>query len=154
MTPTRSSPSDRISSSGLTIRWTVPPLEDERREFSHPAKQDFFQRYGIAWSEIEESFPGGVLVDYPRGPFIAGIPVSQSYSGYDEYLEFVARAKRSYRSNYVALERDLERQGMLTLPAPVILVHSGEGLLFSGYRRLCLAWNHAMVPAVWLVPLG
>jgi hypothetical protein len=46
---------------------------------------------------------------------------------------------------------DLHSVGTLALKAPIILISNGEGLLFSGYRRLCLAWNYGMIPYVWLV---
>jgi hypothetical protein len=52
------------------------------------------------------------------------------------------------------MEDALQRQGTLTLPAPIILQCGNEALLFSGYRRLCLAWNYGMVPWVWLLPVG
>ena len=37
---------------------------------------------------------------------------------------------------------------------PIIIEADGEALLFSGYRRLCLAWNYGMVPYIWLVSMG
>lgn len=52
------------------------------------------------------------------------------------------------------MEESLQRRGTLTLPAPIILQCGDEALLFSGYRRLCLAWNYGMVPFVWLLPVG
>jgi hypothetical protein len=35
----------------------------------------------------------------------------------------------------------------------MVLQAGNEALLFAGYRRLCLAWNYGMIPAVWLVIL-
>jgi hypothetical protein len=49
------------------------------------------------------------------------------------------------------MEEELQRCGILTMKAPIILQCADEALLFSGYRRLCLAWNYGMVPYVWLV---
>jgi hypothetical protein len=77
--------------------------------------------------------------------------VALSYSSYDDYARYLARAKRGYRRNYSLMEDALQRQGNLTLPAPVVLQCGAEALLFSGYRRLCLAWNYGMVPGVWLL---
>jgi hypothetical protein len=51
------------------------------------------------------------------------------------------------------MENQLQRLGTLTLPAPIILQCNGEALLFSGYRRLCLAWNYGMAPCVWLMEI-
>jgi hypothetical protein len=51
------------------------------------------------------------------------------------------------------MEDDLQRAGSLELKAPILLCSGGEGVLFSGYRRLCLGWNYGMVPYVWLVRL-
>jgi hypothetical protein len=79
--------------------------------------------------------------------------VTLSYSSYDDYARYLAKAKRGYRRNYSLMEDALQCQGALTLPAPVILQCGNEALLFSGYRRLCLAWNYGMVPCVWLLPL-
>ena len=82
---------------------------------------------------------------------IGEIPVALSYHSYEEYQVFLARAKRGYRRNYSRLEDALQASGQLILPAPIILTRDGAGLLFSGYRRLCLGWNYGMVPYVWLV---
>ena len=57
------------------------------------------------------------------------------------------------RLNYNKLEEALQSAGELTLPAAIVLQAGNEALLFSGYRRLCLAWNYGMTPFVWLVPL-
>jgi hypothetical protein len=83
-----------------------------------------------------------------------GIPVSLSYSSYDDYSRYLAKAKRGYRRNYTKMEEELQRCGTLNLKAPIILVCGNEGLLFSGYRRLCLSWNYGMVPFVWVVNTG
>ncbi len=81
------------------------------------------------------------------------MPVALSYHTYDDYSRWLARAKRGYRRNYSRMEEALQREGELTLPAPVVLCCAGEALLFAGYRRLCLAWNYGMIPYVWLVTL-
>jgi hypothetical protein len=52
------------------------------------------------------------------------------------------------------MEEELQRCGTLNLKAPIILFCGNEGLLFSGYRRLCLSWNYGMVPFVWVVNTG
>jgi hypothetical protein len=142
-----------ISLSSLSISWTKPDLAEEAREFRHPAKQDFYLRHGIGWDDVTAAFDSGRMLLYPRGALLEGIPVLLSYHAYDDYLDCVARAKRGYRQNYVRMERDLERNGVLALPAPIVLRCGPEALLFSGYRRLCLAWNHGMTPPVWLVTL-
>lgn len=142
------------SNSKLTIDWVRPELEPERWEFfSHPAKQPFYQRHGVSWEQLCAAFDRGLLTPYPRGGAIAGIPVELSYHSYDDYARYLARAKRGYRLNYSRMEEELQRQGTLTLPAPIIIACNGCALLFSGYRRLCLAWNLGMVPAAWLVRL-
>jgi hypothetical protein len=142
------------STSSLTITWVKPELSCEEWEFtSHPDKQGFYQRHGLDWHEILTGFDAGRLTPYPRSEEIGGIAVALSYSSYDDYARYLAKAKRGYRRNYTLMEDALQRQGALTLPAPIVLQCGGEALLFSGYRRLCLAWNYGMVPHVWLLPL-
>ena len=143
------------SGSTLVIDWTRPELQDEAWEFHHhPAKQTFYQGHGIGWEELASAFASGRLVSYPRSDRLDGMPVALSYHTYDDYATWLARARRGYRKNYTQMEEALQRAGELTLPAPIILACSGEALLFSGYRRLCLAWNYGMVPCVWLVTLS
>jgi hypothetical protein len=84
---------------------------------------------------------------------IGDLPVALSYDTYDDYSRYLAKAKRGYRKSHGKMEEQLQRMGRLTLKAPIILKSGQEGLLFSGYRRLCLAWNYGMVPYVWLVTL-
>jgi hypothetical protein len=142
------------SSSSLTINWVKPDITAEQWEFTgHPNKQGFYQRHGIVWEQILSCFKSGELVQYPRSEQIGDIPVALSYSSYDDYAHYLAKAKRGYRRNYSLMEEALQRQGMLTLPAPILLQCEREALLFSGYRRLCLAWNYGMTPWVWLLPL-
>ncbi len=143
------------STSNLTIEWVKPDIAAEEWEFSHhPAKQGFYQRHNIVWDRILSAFDNGRLVAYPRSDRIDGVPVALSYSSYDDYARFLAKAKRGYRRNYSLMEEALQRFGTLTLPAPIILRCDGEALLFSGYRRLCLAWNYGMAPCVWLLSLS
>lgn len=142
------------SRSTLAISWVRPDLAEEQWEFfSHPAKQPFYRRHGIGWEQIRSAFEVGQLEPYPRADRIAGVPVALCYHRYEDYARYLAKAKRGYRLNYARMETELQRLGSLTLPAAIILRCGGEALLFSGYRRLCLAWNHGMVPAVWLVTL-
>jgi hypothetical protein len=143
------------SSSSLTITWIKPELSCEEWEFTtHPAKQEFYLRHGISWEQILTGFDAGRLTPYPRSERIGDIPVALSYSSYDDYARYLAKAKRGYRRNYSMMEDALQRQGTLILPAPIILQCGGEALLFAGYRRLCLAWNYGMAPRVWLLPIG
>lgn len=143
-----------LSTSSLTIQWVKPDIAAERWEFAgHPDKQGFYRRYGISWENVQDCFDEGQLTPYPRSERIKGIPVALSYSSYDDYARYLAKAKRGYRRNYSLMEDALQRQGSLILPAPIILQCGGEALLFSGYRRLCLAWNYGMVPRVWLLPV-
>ncbi len=145
---------DMLSVSALRIAWRKPVIEGEEWEFfRHPAKQDYYCRHGIAWEGILASFDSGTLVPYPRSNRLMGVPVSLSYDSYDDYSRFLAKAKRGYRRSYAKMEEELQRAGALALPAPIILRSGREALLFSGYRRLCLAWNYGMVPFVWLVSL-
>jgi hypothetical protein len=142
------------STSNLTIHWVKPDIAVEWWEFSqHPDKQEFYLRHSIDWGQILSGFDAGRLVPYPRSARIAGIPVALSYSSYDDYARYLAKAKRGYRRNYSLMEDALQRLGTLTLPAPIILQCNREALLFSGYRRLCLAWNYGMAPCVWLLPV-
>jgi len=142
------------STSSLTITWVKPELSCEEWEFTtHPDKQGFYLRHGIDWEQILAGLDAGQLVPYPRSDRINGVPVALSYSSYDNYARYLAKAKRGYRRNYSLMEEELQRLGTLTLPAPVILQCNGEALLFSGYRRLCLAWNYGMAPCVWLLPV-
>jgi hypothetical protein len=143
------------SVSTLAIDWVQPELASEEWEFSrHPAKQPFYQHHGITWERLTAAFAAGSLVPYPRGGELAGVPVALSHHAYDDYSRYLAKAKRGYRLNYNRLEEALQRAGELTLPAAIVLLADREALLFSGYRRLCLAWNYGMTPFVWLVPLG
>jgi hypothetical protein len=143
-----------LSQSNLSITWLKPDIEEERWEFfNHPAKQEWYRSHEATWELIISRFNGGTLVPYPRAGILEGIPVALSYHTYEEYQMYLARAKRGYRKNYSRMEDALQSAGTLYLEAPIILCSSGEGLLFSGYRRLCLAWNYGMVPYVWLVPL-
>lgn len=140
------------STSRLTIEWVKPEIAAEQWEFSgHPAKQDFYQRHAIEWKHILAGFDSGCLAPYPRSPLLNEVPVSLSYSSYADYAHYLAKAKRGYRRNYSLMEEALQQAGRLTLPAPIILQCHGEALLFSGYRRLCLAWNYGMTPFVWLI---
>ncbi|MBT0652116.1 hypothetical protein [Geomobilimonas luticola] len=144
-----------LSTSNLTIEWVKPDIAAERWEFtSHPDKQGFYLRHDIGWDQIVAGFDAGRLVAYPRAEMVNGVPVGLSYSSYDDYARYLAKAKRGYRRNYSLMEESLQRRGTLTLPAPIILQCGDEALLFSGYRRLCLAWNYGMVPFVWLLPAG
>ena len=141
-----------ISYSNLTITWSQPDLEEERWEFfKHPGKEEWYRTRGISWEMLVEAFPCGSLVPYPRSASIGIIPVALSYHTYEEYRTYLARAKRGYRKNYSRMEDSLQVDRRLTLPAPIVLIRRGEGLLFSGYRRLCLGWNYGMVPYVWRV---
>ena len=143
-----------ISRSTLTISWIRPDLEEERWEyFNHPAKQEWYRKRELTWEAIEKVFSRGALTPYPRAACIDALPVALSYSRYEEYQTYLARAKRGYRQNYSRMEDALQKAGSLTIKAPIVLKSSDEGLLFSGYRRLCLAWNYGMVPSVWLIPL-
>jgi hypothetical protein len=144
-----------LSTSTLTINWTKPALTEEQWEFSHhPDKQGFYRHHNVDWERLLSVFDHGCLVPYPRSDRIMGVPVSLSYASYDDYAKYLAKAKRGYRRSYARMEEELQRAGTLTLKAPIILSCGDEALLFSGYRRLCLAWNYGMVPYVWLVPTG
>jgi hypothetical protein len=143
------------SGSILSIEWVRPELAGEKWEFfHHPAKQEFYRKHGVGWEKLATEFAFGCLVPYPRSGEIDGIPVLLSHHSYEEYARYLAKAKRGYRLNYNKMEDALQRNGCLTLPAPIIIEADGEALLFSGYRRLCLAWNYGMVPYVWRVTLG
>jgi len=140
------------SASNLTIEWVKPDIAVEQWEFAqHPDKQGFYLRHNIGWRQILAGFDAGRLVAYPRSDRLDGVPVALSYSSYDDYARYLAKARRGYRRNYSLMEESLQRLGTLTLPAPIILQCGGEALLFSGYRRLCLSWNYGMAPRVWLV---
>ena len=142
------------SASALVIDWFKPELATEEWEFSrHPAKQPFYRQHAITWEALTAAFPAGRLMPYPRSGEICGFPVNLSYHTFDDYHRYLAKAKRGYRLNYNRMEESLQRAGRLTLPAAIILQAGHEALLFSGYRRLCLAWNYGMTPFVWLVPL-
>lgn len=141
-----------ISNSALTIDWLPPDIEAERWEFfSHPAKQQWYHEHGSTWEQIVAASAHGRLVPYPRSACLEAVPVARSYDSYEEFQTYLARAKRGYRKSYTHMETALQEAGTLTLPAAIILVSNSQGLLFSGYRRLCLAWNYGMVPYVWLV---
>ena len=141
-----------ISTSTLTITWLQPDLEEERWEFfNHPAKQEWYRSHAVTWERIVSCFGSGALVSYPRAAAIGEMPVALSYHSYDDYQTFLAKAKRGYRKNYSRMEDSLQCNGSLALKAPIILCSGGEGILFSGYRRLCLGWNYGMAPSVWLV---
>jgi hypothetical protein len=138
----------------LAIDWVKPPLAEEEWEFfRHPDKQGFYARHGVGWEGLQAAFDGGTLVPWPRSDRLDGVPVALSYHTYDDYLHYLARAKRGYRRNYSRMEEALQRDGRLVLPAPIVIRSNGEALLFSGWRRLCLAWNCGMTPYVWLVTL-
>jgi hypothetical protein len=150
----RENQDDMRSIATLAITWVKPDIAGEEWEFtSHPAKQDFYRRHGITWESILTAFDNGCLTPYPRSGFLGDIPVALSYSSYDDYAHYLARAKRGYRRNYTLMEDALQQAGELTLPAPIVITCNGEGLLFAGWRRLCLAWNYGMTPGVWLVTL-
>ena len=143
-----------ISNSSLTICWLPPDIEEERWEFfNHPAKQEWYRLHSVNWDTIISSFGSGKLVTYPRSGRIAEIPVALSYHYYEDYQTYLARSKRGYRKSYSKMENDLQSTGTLAIKAPIILTCDGDGLLFSGYRRLCLAWNYGMIPYVWLVEI-
>jgi hypothetical protein len=143
------------STSSLTIKWTEPELAGEEWEFfQHPTKQQFYQKHAITWDKLADSFTSGQLTGYPRSGDLQGVPVLLSHHTYEDYARYLAKAKRGYRLNYNKMEDALQQSGSLTLPAPIIIQSNGEALLFSGYRRLCLAWNYGMVPYVWLVQIG
>jgi len=144
-----------VSHSMLTITWVKPDIEEERWEFfNHPAKQEWYRSHAVTWEQITSRFDDGSLVSWPRSATIGKIPVALSYHRYEDYQTNLARAKRGYRKNYSRMEDSLQNDGSLVLKAPIILSSCGEGVLFSGYRRLCLGWNYAMIPYVWLVQLG
>ncbi len=143
-----------VSTSALTIRWLQPELQEERWEyFNHPAKQEWYRQHGVTWEQIESCFQSGRLSPYPRSAYMDEVPVALSFHSYPEYQTYLAKAKRGYRRNYSKMEDALQCDGSLHMKAPIILVKAGEGLLFSGYRRLCLAWNYGMIPYVWSVKL-
>jgi len=143
-----------LSGSKHTIEWIKPAITEEQWEFfHHPDKQDYYRRHGVEWDRLLAVFDEGELVPYPRANCISGTPVALSYDAYDDYARYLAKAKRGYRRNYSKMEEELQRYGNLTLKAPIILHRPEQALLFSGYRRLCLAWNYGIVPFVWLVPV-
>lgn len=142
------------SLSSLAIEWLSPDIRSEQWEFfNHPAKQEYYRRHGIDWEQLLESSENGMMTPYPRGDRIEGATVALSYSSYEDYERYLAKAKRGYRKNYAKMEEELQRTARLALPAPIVIDCNGDALLFSGYRRLCLAWNYGMVPYVWLVPV-
>lgn len=144
-----------ISNSALTIKWLRPDIEDERWEFfNHPDKQMWYRSHGVTWEQLVCSFEQGTFVPYPRNDKIDEIQVSLSYHRYKDYQTYLAKAKRGYRKNYSRMEDGLQSAGHLDLKAPVILTAGRDGLLFSGYRRLCLAWNYGMIPYVWRVDVA
>jgi len=143
------------SNSTLFITWSQPDIADEAWEFTHhPAKQLFYQRHGLSWEKVLSASVTGELVPWPRASTLEGVMVEGSYHRYEDYQKYLAKAKRGYRLNYNRLEEALQRDGSLHLPAPIVLVCGSEALLFSGYRRLCLAWNYGMIPRVWRVQLS
>lgn len=143
------------SGSTLIIEWTKPDLAEEEWEFfHHPAKQSFYLQHAINWEKLAAGFAAGRLTPYPRSGEIEGVPVLLSHHSYDDYARYLAKAKRGYRLNYSRMEDALQRSGSLALPAAIIIESGGEALLFSGYRRLCLAWNYGMTPYVWHVSIG
>lgn len=144
-----------LSNSTLSITWLPPDIEEERREFfTHPAKQEWYRLHCVTWEMITSGFGSGTLMPYPRSGRLGGICVSNSYHTYEDYQTYLARAKRGYRKHYSRMEDDLQYNGSLNIKAPIILCCGADGLLFSGYRRLCLAWNYGMIPYVWLVELS
>ena len=144
-----------LSASSLTINWVKPDIAEEQWEFfRHPDKQEYYHRHGIGWDQLLAASEVGELRPYIRSGRLLDIPVTLSYAAYDDYARYLARAKRGYRRNYSKMEEELQRSGSLTLKAPIVLSCGGEGLLFSGYRRLCLGWNYGMTPYVWLVTVG
>jgi len=143
-----------LSPSTLTINWLKPDIEEESREFfTHPAKQEWYTLNAVTWEKILSGFDSGRLVPYPRSSRIGEVEISHSYHTFDDYLEYVLHARRGYRRNYSKMENDLQSAGNLSIKAPIVLTVNGEGLLFSGYRRLCLAWNYGMIPYIWLVDI-
>lgn len=143
-----------VSRSSLEIEWLRPDLDEEQWEFfRHPEKQPFYLKHAVGWPDIVSSFAKGEFVPYQRSGMLDGIEVSLSYHRYEDYARYLAKAKRGYRLSYAKMEDELHRTGRLALKAPTILARGAEGLLFAGYRRLCLAWNHGMTPHVWLVRL-
>ena len=144
-----------LSASSLTINWLPPDIEEEMREFfTHPAKQDWYRLHDVTWEKILSGFDTARLVPYPRSDRIGGIEIAHSYHTFEDYLEYVLHARRGYRRNYSKMENDLQSAGTLSIKAPIVLTVNGKGLLFSGYRRLCLAWNYRMIPYIWLVDIG
>lgn len=142
------------SVSTLAINWLPPELAGEEWEFfKHPAKQAFYEKHGVTWEDIVVASGNGQLVTYPRSGEICGVPVRLAYHTYDDYSRYLAKAKRGYRLNYNKMEEALQREKELIMPAAIVLLAEDEALLFSGYRRLCLAWNYGMFPFVWLVKL-
>lgn len=142
------------STSALTIEWIQPELGGEEWEFfQHPAKQQFYRQHALSWEKLADKFASGRLTPYPRSGDLQGVPVLLSHHSYEDYSRYLAKAKRGYRLSYNKMEDALQRCGSLILPAPIIIAANGEALLFSGYRRLCLAWNYGMIPYVWLVTL-
>jgi hypothetical protein len=142
------------SPSCLTITWLQPDIEEERWEFfNHPAKQGWYEAHSVTWEQIISRHEEGKLTAYPRAAHIGCMPVALAYHSFEEYRTYLARAKRGYRKSYTRMEDELQSCGSLALKAPIILCSGGDGLLFSGYRRLCLAWNYGMIPYVWLVQL-
>ena len=143
-----------ISQSSLSITWLKPDIEEERWEFfNHPAKQEWYSSHTVTWELIIARFDSGSLVPYPRAALLGDVPVALSYHSYTDYQTYLAKAKRGYRKNYSRMEDALQRNGFLYLTAPIILSVDGEGVLYSGYRRLCLSWNYGIVPHVWFVNL-
>jgi hypothetical protein len=94
-----------ISDSTLTIKWSKPDLYEEEWEFfRHPDKQDFYRQHNLEWEHFLSVFDAGCLEPYPRSNMLNGIPVSLSYSSYDDYSRYLAKAKRGYRRNYTKME--------------------------------------------------
>lgn len=144
-----------LSASSLVINWLPPDIEEESREFfTHPAKQEWYRTHAVTWEKIVTAFATGRFAPYPRSGRIGEIEIALSYHTFEDYLKYVLHARRGYRSNYSKMESALQSAGNLSIKAPIVLMNNSEGLLFSGYRRLCLAWNYGMTPYIWLVDLA
>lgn len=139
------------SASSLTVDWQIPDILSEHLEFGHPAKQEFYLKHNITWETLSNAASQGIMVPCKRDGLIEGIPISLCYHTYDDYLHYLAKAKRGYRKSYDRMEKMLQREGNISLPAAIIVAAGSEALLFSGYRRLSLAWNYGMIPYVFLV---
>ena len=133
------------------ITWIVPKLNEEIGEyFENDYAKKFLKSKGIVFKSDDDIllFLGnGKLVSITRDELIKKFNnLTLTYSDFMDELK-----DPEYKKSFESMEKKLKNDGIITLPAPIVLKIKGEYYGFSGNRRMNLAFKNNIQLKIWLV---